>query len=110
MENGTLMAGQGLSLGRSTRVSVSAVIAAVALVFAMFVMVQQRADAAPAAGAAVAASVASVGSSAPAQINFNQIICAALISVRSAFANSPFFSFVHAAINPIIIAFGCSPS
>jgi hypothetical protein len=109
MENGTFMAGPGLAVGRSARVRVSAVIAAVALVFAMFVMVQQRADAAP-AGAAVAASVASVGSSAPAQINFGQIICPILINIRNAFANSPFFSFVQAALNPIIVAFGCSPS
>jgi hypothetical protein len=109
MENGTLMAGDGLIGTRTTRVRVSAVIAAVALVFAMFVMVQHRADAAP-AGAAVAASVASVGSGTSAQLNFNQIICSTLISIRNAFANSPFFSFVVAAINPLIVGFGCSPS
>lgn len=109
MENGSFTAGQALAVTPNARVRISAVIAAVALVFAMFVMVQHRADAAPAA-AAVTASVASVGSAAPAQISINQIICPILISIRNAFASSPFFAFVQAAINPIIIAFGCSPS
>jgi hypothetical protein len=54
--------------------------------------------------------VATVGAADAAQINFNQIICAALISIRNAFASSPFFAFVVAAINPLIIGFGCSPS
>jgi hypothetical protein len=108
MENGTLMAGAIVS-GRSTRTRVSAVLAALALVLAMFVMVQQRADAAPAGnGTAAAVSVVSGGDAA--QINFNQIICAALISIRNSFANSPFFAFVAAIINQFIVAFGCAPS
>jgi hypothetical protein len=110
MENGTLMAGAIVS-GRSTRMRVSAVLAALALVLTMFVLVQQRADAATTGGStAVAASVASVGAGDAAQINFNQIICAALISIRNSFANSPFFSFVAAIINQFIVAFGCAPS
>jgi hypothetical protein len=110
MENGTLIAGPVLGDGRSVRMRVSAVLAALALVLTMFVLVQQRADAAPAGGAAVAASVASVGSVDAAQLNFNQIICAALISLRNSFANSPFFGFVQAILNNFIAAFGCSPS
>lgn len=110
MENGTLMAGAIVG-GRSTRMRVSAVLAALALVLTMFVLVQQRADAAPAGGAAVAAaSVASVGAADAAQINFNQIICASLLSIRNSFANSPFFAFVAAIINQFIVAFGCAPS
>jgi len=70
-------------------------------------MVQQRADAAPAA--AVTAAV-SVGAGDAAQINFSQIVCPILLAVRNSFASSPFFSFVQAAINPLIVAFDCSPS
>ena len=91
-------------------VRASAVIAAFALVLTMFVLMQQQADAAPAGAAVAAASVATVGAADAAQINFRQIVCPILIAVRNAFANSPFFSFVQAAINPLIIAFGCSPS
>ena len=111
MENATLT-GVPIMTGRhGIGVRASAVIAAFALVLTMFVLMQQQADATPAAGAAVAAaSVATVGAAGAAQINFNQIICSLLISVRNSFANSPFFSFVQAAINPLIIAFGCGPS
>ena len=108
MDNGTLTAGPVLAGRQGIGVRASAVIAAFALVLTMFVLVQQRADAAPVAGAAVA-SVATVAADA-AQIDFRQIVCPILIAVRNAFASSPFFAFVRAAINPLIVAFGCSPS
>jgi hypothetical protein len=111
MENATLAVGQEVVGGRSVGLRVSSVIAALALVFAMFVLVHDRADASPVgSSAAVAASVAAAVGVDNAQINFGQLICAILISVRSAFSGSPFFSFVVAALNPIIVAFGCSPS
>lgn len=111
MENGTLIAAPVFADGRSVRVRVSAIIAAIALVLTMFVLLQQPADAAPSGGVAAAAVAgASVGASDAAQINFNQIICAALISIRNSFANSPFFGFVAAIINQFIVAFGCAPS
>lgn len=109
MENGTLVGAPGLAAERPFGMRVSSVIAALALVVGMFVLVQHRADAAP-ASAAVTASVASVGAGVAAQINFAQFVCPTLIAIRNAFASSPFFSFVVAAIDPLLTAFGCTIS
>lgn len=111
MENGIVVAGPGSVASRSLGLRASSVIAALALVLAMFVLVQQRADASPvgpsvAAAVVVPAAVAGVA----AQIDIRQFICPILIAVRNAFASSPFFSFVAAAINPLLIAFGCGVS
>jgi hypothetical protein len=109
MDNGTLVGAPGLAAQRGFGLRVSSVIAALALVVGMFVLVQQRADAAP-APAAVTASVASAGAAAAAQIDFRQFVCPTLLAIRAAFASSPFFSFVVAAINPLLVAFGCTIS
>lgn len=106
MENATLAMPE-LVGRRAVGLRISSVIVALALVFAMFVLVQDRADAAT-AGSTVAASVVSGGDAA--QINFAQIFCATLIAIRNGFVGSPFFAFVAAVINPLIAAFGCSPS
>ena len=55
----------------------------------MLLLVQQRADA---------------------QVNIGAIACPILLSVRSAFANSPFFSFIEPILNALLSAFGCSIS
>lgn len=88
MEITTLTAARGLALGRSWRVRV-AVAAAFALILTWFVLAQQPAHA---------------------QIDVRQFVCPTLIAIRNAFASSPFFSFVAAAINPILSAFGCGVS
>jgi hypothetical protein len=85
MDISTMTAG----LGRSRRVLAAAVFAGFALVLAWFVLVQQPADA---------------------QIDFRQIVCPTLISIRNAFANSPFFSFVSGILDSLIAAFGCGVS
>ena len=109
MDNTMALAGPALAGNRSLRLRAGAVIAALALLLAMFVVVQESLDAAP-AGAAVAASVAAVGAGEAAQIDFNQIICSILISVRNAFANTPFGGFVTPILNQLIQGFGCAPS
>jgi hypothetical protein len=106
MEIGTLTAGSGLTLGHSRRLRAAAVIAALALVLTLFVLVQSPADASTHASVAAAAVAPDVS----AQIDIRQFVCPILIAVRNAFASSPFFSFVAAALNPIIAAFGCSVS
>ncbi len=108
MDNTMALAGPAFTGDRSLRLRAGAVIAALALLLAMFVVVQESLDAAP-AGAAVAASVA-VGAGEAAQIDFNQIICSILISVRNAFANTPFAGFVTPILNQLIQGFGCAPS
>jgi hypothetical protein len=89
MDNSTLAAWRGLSLGRSRRILAATVVAALALVVAWFVLLQQPADA---------------------QINIRQIACPILIPLRNAFANSPFFSFVAGILDALIAAFGCGVS
>ena len=110
MGNLTLAAGHDHIEGRGFRLRMGSVVAALALVFAMVVLVQHRADAAPTAGTAVTASVVGVGDLA-AQINvgelIRQIVCPILLSVRNAFAGSPFFSFVAAIIDQLLVSFGC---
>lgn len=109
MENGTLRAGPAVAGSRSTQLRLTSLLAALALVLAMFVLVQP-ADAAPATGS-VAASVALVGGDDAAQIiDIRQIVCPILLAVRNAFAASPFFSFVAAIINSLLVGFGCAPS
>ncbi len=114
VENATLVAGPMGVDGNSVRLRVASVIAALALVFAMFVLVQDRAEASPASGAAVAASIAAVGGAGAAQIDvgalIRQIVCPILITLRNAFAGSPFFNFVAPILNGLIIGFGCAPS
>ncbi len=109
MENGTLLAGSGVTGTRSTRLRLTSLLAALALVLAMFVLVQQPADASPATGS-VAAAVASVSGDDAAQIDFRQIVCPILLNIRNAFASSPFFSFVAGILNSLLVGFGCAPS
>ena len=106
MDNATLLVA-GYAESRPLRLRVGAVIAGLALLFAMVVLVQDRADAAPRAAVAAASATETAVN---AQINFNQIFCAVLLSIRNAFAGSPFFSFIAAAINALLVAFGCIPS
>lgn len=112
MENATLPAVQGWVVDPARpRTRLSAIVVAVALVAATFVVAARPADASPVrapVAAAVAAPVA--GSAVSAQIQFGQFVCPILLAVRNAFASSPFFSFVVAAINPLLIRFGCIPS
>ncbi len=109
MENHTLAVTPVVTgnLGRR----VTSLVAAVALVFAALILVQQRADAAP-PGAPVAAAVAvpSLGDGIAAQIDVRQFVCPTLLAIRAAFAGSPFFGFIAAALDPIIASFGCAPS
>lgn len=106
MEISTFTAGSGLVLGHSVRIRAGAVFAAFALVLTLFVLVQQPADAST--HPSVAAAVVSPDVSA--QIDIRQFVCPTLLSIRAAFASSPFFSFVTAAIDPIIDAFDCGVS
>lgn len=103
MEISTLTAGQGLAVGHSWRVRAAAVFAAFALVLTLFVLVQQPADASTHPSIAATA----VSSDVSAQIDFRQFVCPTLLAIRSAFQSSPFFSFVTAALDPIIDAFDC---
>ena len=100
-----MTAGHGLDLGHSWRLRAAAVLAAFALILTLFVLVQEPADAS--VHAAVATAVAADVS---AQIDFRQFVCPTLLAIRAAFANSPFFAFVTAALDPIIAAFGCGVS
>ena len=108
MENGTLV----MADTHSVRLRVSSVIVALALVFAASVLVQHRAEAAPGASGAVASALAVPSASAVApQIGIGgQFVCSILISIRAAFANSPFFAFIAAILNSLIIGFGCNIS
>jgi hypothetical protein len=85
------------------------VIAGLALLFAMVVLVQSPADAAPSGSVAAAVAGPSIGDG-NAQINIGQFACPILLAVRNAFASSPFFSFVVAALQPFLVLFGCVPS
>lgn len=96
--------------GRGLRLRASAVIAALALVLTMFVVVQQRAEAAPSPAPVAAALAVPAAAGVAAQIDIRQFVCPILIAVRNAFARSPFFSFVAAAINRLIVRFGCGVS
>ncbi len=89
---------------------VSSVLAALALVFAMLVLVQQPADAAPARASVAAAAAPSAVAGVTAQIDIRQFVCPILLSIRAAFAGSPFFGFIAAALDPVIARFGCAPS
>ena len=106
MELSTLTVGAGLDLGHSRRLRAGAVIAAFALLLTLFVLVQQPADASTHASVAAASVAPDVSS----QIDIRQFVCPILLAVRNAFASSPFFSFVAAAINPLLVAFGCTVS
>ena len=104
MDNATLLVA-GYRENRQLWLRLAAVLAGVALLFALVVLVQDRADATT-SGGPVAAAVAG----ADAQINCSPIFCPILLSIRNAFAGSPFFGFIAAAINALLIAFGCIPS
>jgi hypothetical protein len=106
MDIATLAMQPALVGRRGVGLRIASVLAALALVLAMFVLVQDRADAAAGGSSAVAASVVSGGDAA----QFNNIFCSILLSVRNAFAGTPFGGIVVAIINPLIAAFGCSPS
>ena len=109
--NETLIIAGEVAPGRSLRLRASSVFVALALVFAAMIVVQHRADAAPAAaGAAVAAVALPAPAAANAQIDFRQFVCPILFAIRAAFANTPFFGIVAAALDPILAAFGCLPS
>ncbi len=110
MDNGTLLAGQTLGVDRTLRLRISAVVAAIALVATMFVLAQSPAEASPAANGSVAAAVAGASLDGAAQIggiDFSQIFCAILTTIFNAFSSSPFFSFIAAALTPILEAFDC---
>lgn len=110
METAVAMVPGGV-VRRDHRTRVMSVIAATALVLAAFVLIQQPAEASP-PSAAVASIVAgaSGASAVTAQINFGGIFCSILQSILAAFQNSPFFAFVAAAIQSLLVAFGCDPS
>lgn len=97
---------------RSTRVRVASLALAMLLAAGALLLVQQRADAAP-GGAAVAASIAG-GDAVTAQIDIGalirSIVCPILVAVRNAFAGTPFFGFVEAILNQLLVSFGCTPS
>jgi hypothetical protein len=107
MDSATLAVGPAFVGHHSTRTRLTALVAAVLLVLAMFVLVQQV-DASP-AGATVAAAASVVGAD-NAQLNFNQLFCSILISIRNAFAATPFAGFVTPILNSLIAGFGCAPS
>ncbi len=92
------------------RVRVSSLLVACALTAATLLLVQHRAEAAPATAVAAASIVAPTLDGASAQINFAAIVCPILLAIRNAFANSPFFSFVDAILNQLLVFFGCAPS
>ena len=104
----TLAVGPAFVGAHTTRTRITAMIAAVLLVLAMFVLVQQV-DASP-AGATVAAAASVVAGADAAQLNFNQLFCSILISIRNAFAATPFAGFVTPILNSLIVGFGCAPS
>lgn len=108
MDQAFLLPGDGSAGGRGLRLRVSAVVVGLALMFATLIVVQHKAEAAPNPVVATA-TLASAGA-ANAQINISQFVCSILLTVRNAFSASPFFSFVVAALNPILVAFGCAPS
>ncbi len=111
MDNALVTAPTGAAVARPARLRISSVIVGLALIFAALVVVQHRADAAPATPA-----VAAVVAGAPAvdsvhgQFDIRGFICAILLSVRNAFARSPFFGIVSQILNAILVAFGCLPS
>lgn len=109
MENGNYAVGAVQHRGLGWRVVSLA--ATLLLVLGALVLVQQPAGAAP-GGAPVAAAVAvpSVGDGVNAQIDIRQFVCPILLAIRNAFAGSPFFGFIAAALDPIIASFGCAPS
>ncbi len=107
MQTGTLAVGSAFVASRTTRNRITVLIAAVLLVLAMFVIVQQV-DTSP-AGASVGAS-ATVGGDNAQIIDIRQAVCPILISVRNAFANTPFGGFVTPILNSLIQSFGCAPS
>ena len=107
MESTTLAVRPARVGDHGTRTRTTALIAALLLVLGMFVLVQQVG--APPAGAAVAAT-ATVAGVDHAQINFSQLICSILISVRNAFASTPFGGFVTPILNALLDAFDCAPS
>ncbi len=107
MDNATLLTAPDYTRGRTFGLRVASVVAALALVFAMVVLLQQRADAAPSAGAAAVAGATVGVADGSAQVNFSQIVCPILLSIRAAFANSPFFSFIQPIIDQLLAQFGC---
>lgn len=82
---------------------ISALLVASVLVFSAVLLVQHRAEAAPAKPAAVAAQISF-------PIDIRAIVCPILISVRNAFAATPFFAFAAPTLNSLLVAFGCAPS
>lgn len=110
MNNDTLLFGQGLTGFHTVKLRALSLLTALGLVVAMFVLVQHRAEAAPSSVTASVSLPSVGGGGAAAQINIGQFVCPTLLQIRAAFANSPFFAFVVAAINPLLVAFGCTPS
>ncbi len=96
----------GMSPVGTVRLRLSSLLVAIALVAGTLLIVQHRAEAAPSATVAAAIAAPAVA----AQINIQAIVCPILISIRSAFANSAFFSFVQPILNQLLVAFGCQPS
>jgi len=71
------------SPGRTIRLS-AVTLSVVAVVVVALLMMQQRADA---------------------QLNFNQLVCSIILSIRSAFTG--FLSFLNAVFTGLLQAFGC---
>jgi len=108
MDSTLVATDMGQATGRSLRLRASSVFVALALVFAAMIVVQHRAEAAPAT--AVAAVALPAPAAANAQIDIRQFVCPILFAIRDAFAGTPFFGIVAAALDPILAAFGCLPS
>ena len=86
----------------------ASVIAGLALILALFVLVQEPADAAPQSGAVASVALPGIVDGASPQIGqIAQIVCPILLSIRSTFASTPFFSFAQPVIDQLLVAFGC---
>jgi len=103
MNNAITMNTTGGVAVRSLRLRVSSLLVASLLVFSAVLLLQHRAEAAPARPAAVTAQI-DVGAL------IRQIACPILVSVRNAFAGSPFFSFAAPILNSLLASFGCNAS
>jgi hypothetical protein len=78
------------------------------LLAALMMMVSDRADASTAGAGVAATAVASSGAAgAASQFSISAIVCPILLAIRAAFGSGPFGSFVSAALQPLLVAFGC---
>ncbi len=106
MDNATLAVGYDQIAAHPFRLRITSVVAALALMFAMTVLVQHRAEAATAGATAVTASLVTAAAEV-AQIDFSQIFCSIILSIRASFARIPFFAFILPIFNQLLARFGC---